>query len=64
VVKVPAGSSLSKLMLSIYGEYTPQLIDRVQAVNPQVSDPDLIIAGDHLRFPDTSNFDLPPSKRP
>jgi len=30
------------------------MIDRVKAVNPQVNDPDFIIAGDKLRFPDAS----------
>ena len=30
------------------------LVDRVKAVNPQVNDPDFIIAGDKLRFPDAS----------
>jgi hypothetical protein len=30
------------------------MIDRVKAANPQVNDPDFIIAGDELRFPDAS----------
>lgn len=64
VVTVPAGSSLSNLMISIYGEYDPQLIDQVRAINPQVTDPDVIIAGDRLRFPDTPSPVTPPSEQP
>ncbi len=52
VVTVPAGSSLSDLMLSVYGQYNSQMMDDVQAVNPQVTDPDFIVAGDRLRFPE------------
>jgi nucleoid-associated protein YgaU len=52
VVTVPAGSSLSDLMLAVYGQYNSQMMERVQAVNPQVTDPDVIIAGDRLRFPE------------
>ena len=48
---VPAGSSLSDLMLSVYGQYNSQMMNDVQAVNPQVTDPDFIVAGDRLRFP-------------
>lgn len=54
VVTVPSGSSLSDLMLTVYGQYSSQMIERVQAVNPQVTDPDRIVAGDQLRFPETS----------
>jgi nucleoid-associated protein YgaU len=52
VVTVPAGSSLSDLMLAVYGQYNSQMMQRVQAVNPQVTDPDFIVAGDRLRFPE------------
>ena len=55
VVTVPAGSSLSDLMLAVYGQYNSQMMERVQAVNPQVTDPDVIIAGDRLRFPDKAS---------
>jgi nucleoid-associated protein YgaU len=55
VVTVPAGSSLSDLMLAVYGQYNSQMMERVQAVNPQVTDPDVIIAGDRLRFPDKTS---------
>jgi type II secretory pathway predicted ATPase ExeA len=51
VVTVPPGSSLSDLMLSVYGQYNSQMMNDVQAVNPQVTDPDFIVAGDRLRFP-------------
>ena len=52
VVTVPQGSSLSDLMLAVYGQYNSQMMQRVQAVNPQVTDPDFIVAGDRLRFPE------------
>jgi len=55
VVTVPAGSSLSDLMLAVYGQYNSQMMERVQAVNPQVTDPDVIITGDRLRFPDKAS---------
>jgi general secretion pathway protein A len=52
VVTVPEGSSLSDLMLAVYGQYSARMIPRVQAENPQVTNPDRILAGDRLRFPD------------
>lgn len=54
VITVPPGSSLSGLLLTVYGQYSSEMLDRVKAVNPQVNDPDFIIAGDELRFPDAS----------
>lgn len=51
VIRVPAGSSLSGLLLTVYGRYSSEMLDRVRAENPQVSNPDFIIAGDELRFP-------------
>lgn len=54
VITVPPGSSLSGLLLTVYGQYSSEMIDRVRAENPQVNDPDVIIAGDKLRFPDAA----------
>jgi type II secretory pathway predicted ATPase ExeA len=54
VITVPPGSSLSGLLLTVYGQYSSEMVDRVKAVNPQVNDPDFIIAGDRLRFPDAT----------
>lgn len=45
---------MSGLLLTVYGQYSSEMLDRVKAVNPQVNDPDFIIAGDELRFPDAS----------
>ena len=51
IVEVVPGSSLSDLLVAVYGRYSTALIPRVQAMNPQVTDPNKILAGDQLRFP-------------
>ena len=53
-VQVTPGSSLSDLMKSVYGKYDPRDLPRIQALNPQVRDPNRIVAGDELRFPEQS----------
>ena len=35
----------------VYGEETPDLIDRIKNANPRIVDSDRIMAGDILRFP-------------
>ncbi len=50
-VKIEQGSSLSGLMVSLYGRYNTDLIGLVKDLNPHIADPNLILAGDTLRFP-------------
>jgi nucleoid-associated protein YgaU len=50
-VRVAAGSTLSSLTREVYGLVDPGLIARVQSANPHVVNPDHILAGDTLRFP-------------
>ena len=52
MVPVSPGSSLYDLITAIYGEYDPRYVPRIQAMNPQVKDPNYIFAGDKLRFPE------------
>jgi general secretion pathway protein A len=50
-VRVEAGSSLESLAREVYGGVDPALIKRIQSINPQVVDPNVIMTGDVLRFP-------------
>jgi type II secretory pathway predicted ATPase ExeA/phage tail protein X len=50
-VRVEAGSSLESLAREVYGGVDSALIKRIQSANPQVVDPNVIMAGDLLRFP-------------
>jgi hypothetical protein len=52
VIQVSPGSSLYVLMTDIYGTYDPRYLPRIQAMNPQMTDPNYIMAGDELRFPE------------
>jgi|GEM_PF-1143438 len=54
VLTVAKGATLTEMVLSVYGDYSTALIDRVRRANPQIDDPDFILAGDHFRFPSTS----------
>lgn len=51
-VRVKRGSTLGSLAREVYGNVDAALIRRIQSVNPQVVDPNLIIAGDLLHFPE------------
>ena len=51
-IRVAAGSTLGSLAREVYGNVDPALIKRIQSANPQVVDPNRIMAGDLLRFPD------------
>ena len=46
------GSTLESLAREVYGDADAALIKRIQSANPQVIDPNLIMAGDLLRFPE------------
>ena len=48
------GTTLRALVKEVYGEDNPDLIDRIKNANPQIVNADRIIAGDTLRFPDSS----------
>ena len=52
VIRVRQGSSLYDLMTALYGSYDPKQVPRIQAMNPQMRNPDRIMAGDQLRFPE------------
>lgn len=62
IIDVEPGNSLSDLMIAIYGHYTNTMVQRVQALNPQITDPNVILAGDELRFP--SDWEASPSNDP
>lgn len=51
-VRVEAGSTLGSLARQVYGSADGALIKRIQAANPQVVDPNVIMAGDLLQFPE------------
>ncbi|MBI4516755.1 MAG: AAA family ATPase [Deltaproteobacteria bacterium] len=52
VIRVTPGTTLAALTKAAYGEVSPELLRRVQAANPQIADPNRILAGDALRFPE------------
>ena len=51
VVMVPPGSTLSSLMVSVYGDYRPEFLEAVREANPHILDPHRIQAGDVVIFP-------------
>ncbi len=51
VVMVPPGSTLSSLMVSVYGDYRPEFLEAVRDANPHILDPHRIQAGDVVIFP-------------
>jgi hypothetical protein len=54
-IRVRRGTTLRALVKEIYGEDTPGLIDRIKSANPQIVNADRIVAGDTLRFPESSS---------
>lgn len=58
-VRVRRGENLQRLVRDIYGESHPDLIDRVRAANPRIVNPDHIMAGDILRFPEPNGAQRP-----
>lgn len=53
-ILVRRGTTLRALVKEVYGDDNPDLIDRIKTANPQIVNADRIIAGDTLRFPDSS----------
>jgi general secretion pathway protein A len=51
-VRVQPGATLAALARAVYGAVDADLIKRIQSANPQVVNPNLIVAGDVLRFPE------------
>lgn len=52
LIHVPPGATLSSLVRGLYGEVNRDLLSRIESLNPQLADPDRILAGDVLRFPE------------
>jgi len=51
---VEPGDQLIRLIRKNYGYYNESLLQKVQAANPRLLDPNLILAGEELVFPDVS----------
>ena len=51
-VRVTRGATLSSLLREQYGTADPGMLARIRSLNPQVADPNHILAGDLLRFPE------------
>jgi hypothetical protein len=62
-VSAPRGSSLSLLMMNIYGEYNGDLLHTVRTANPEITDPDFILAGQEIRFPKPQTIAAPQADR-
>jgi nucleoid-associated protein YgaU len=56
-VRVPPGVGLRALARRIFGTDSQSIINRVKKMNPQITDPDHILAGDVLRFPDVTEHE-------
>lgn len=54
-LRVPPGAKLEEMARDLYGAVDEQIIRRIQSANPQVVDPNHILAGDVLRFPDVDD---------
>lgn len=52
VIVVETGSSLSRLMFDVYGDYRPGLLAMVLAANPDISDPDFLLPGQRVVLPE------------
>jgi len=50
-VTIRAGENLYRVILSAYGGYTPELVDRVMRANPNISAPERVAVGTVLRLP-------------
>jgi type II secretory pathway predicted ATPase ExeA len=50
-VSAPRGSSLYRLIINVYGEYNRNLLHIVREANPDIVDPNVIVAGQTIRFP-------------
>jgi len=51
IVHIEQGRSLSGLLVALYGRYSTDLVGRIKELNPHITDPNMILAGDTLRFP-------------
>jgi general secretion pathway protein A len=49
---VQKGDSLSKLVEDVYGLYSPDMLQRVVRSNPAIRDPDRILEGEKIVFPE------------
>jgi len=56
-VRIARGSTLSEIMVGIYGDYTRELLKQVTAANPHIADPNSIQAGEIITLPDISMSD-------
>ncbi len=57
LVTVAQGATLIELAVAIYGDYSPEILKTVRTANPQIENPDLIVAGDRFKFPDLTASD-------
>jgi cytoskeletal protein RodZ len=51
VVTVESGQTLGGVSLQYLGRSSPEAIREIQTLNPEIRDPDLIIAGKQIRLP-------------
>jgi nucleoid-associated protein YgaU len=51
-VRVPRGTTLTELARDYYGSTNRALLERIRSANPQIKNPNFILAGDVLHLPD------------
>jgi len=56
ILAIPAGGTLSGMMIDIYGDFNTDLLGAVRRANPHINNPNRIVAGERINFPD-----LPPA---
>ncbi len=56
LVRIERGITLHDLMLGVYGTYSPDLLERVLAVNAHIKDPTRIIPGQIIRLPNPESI--------
>jgi nucleoid-associated protein YgaU len=51
-VAVRKGDTLNKIIIRIYGENNPKIIDAILKINPEIKNPDLIFENQIIKLPE------------
>jgi hypothetical protein len=58
VIEVKKGSNLSLLALKYYNDVNPTIIDQIWELNPEITNPDLILVSQKIKFPEITDSSL------
>jgi general secretion pathway protein A len=57
IVVVNKGETLNGILLRVYGKADPKVLDAILAINPEITNPDLIFENQAIKLPDKAGFD-------